>query len=809
MKQFDPISVSTRLKSTLSSTQYWSQILGDSATTSLIDGIGESEAESVRYMENLLSESKWRYAQNLSSFVTQSSYLGYLPQRRISAIGSIYVSHDPQMNNLGSILFTLADLEANLSTYSGADIPIPRGTIFSTSVSPTIQFISTQDMTYQGSQGVQYLEIPVIQGVQTNTSIIILGNPFEEVSIADITMEDGSNSISSNFLNVIYQPYGSSSSITMQDYEDIFLAGPTEYAYDIQVPTDLSATLIRFGDGTTGALLTSGSTITVYYLSSLGTSGNVTKSYSVNTVVSTLSSTLYCSNLTSILGGAGQDTISSIQGKAPTAYITNGGSVISTAAYKKVIESFSYVQTAIVYTAMYTDPTTSLTQNTIMYSAINTEGNVVESSNSTFVADVSSALVDKNSPLDVIQYIDPNFIHIRLNIEGSVDSSVATDLVSLGSTVQSDIYSTYGTVTQNFNSSFDSSAVISYISSKYSLQKVTNQLEAVIDIPASSFAISSSYPGYYTQSFYFDPSFTSLYGFDNNHQYCLKMNIIFTCTACLANSRTLFFVPIANNTISYTCTVTNPITNGNINFCNSTIAITIPSSPTPTPTIVMNIIYYTIVGGTYGGTVYPGVAPYNSGSSPYTITLSPSSGIMQVTPTLTSSAGSSFINVPASSGIIGVNFSTTPSGVFQMLEYPYISEITDNNYMTNYVLSGTTAPYVIPVTNTPAVVGSNVNNLYIPFYFSFDYTSLIPTDLSVVKLGYGSISIPLYLPGSTTQPYLNFQDSAVDDFVVIEIVAQPINNNFTAYTPNSIVQIGQILQNNTVIDDVVIELQSI
>ena len=76
------------------------------------------------------------------------------------------------MNNLGSILFTLADLEANLSTYSGADIPIPRGTIFSTSVSPTIQFISTQDMTYQGSQGVQYLEIPVIQGVQTNTSII-------------------------------------------------------------------------------------------------------------------------------------------------------------------------------------------------------------------------------------------------------------------------------------------------------------------------------------------------------------------------------------------------------------------------------------------------------------------------------------------------------------------------------------------------------------------------------------------------------------------------------------------------------------
>ena len=75
MKQFDPISVSTRLKSTLSSTQYWSQILGDSATTSLIDGIGESEAESVRYMENLLSESKWRYAQNLSSFVTQSSYL--------------------------------------------------------------------------------------------------------------------------------------------------------------------------------------------------------------------------------------------------------------------------------------------------------------------------------------------------------------------------------------------------------------------------------------------------------------------------------------------------------------------------------------------------------------------------------------------------------------------------------------------------------------------------------------------------------------------------------------------------------------
>jgi hypothetical protein len=808
MKQFDSASIASRTLASLSTSSNWSQLLGDSATTELISSFADSEAESVRYMENLLSEAKWGYAQNLSSFVTQASYLGYIPQRRVSAIGTIYISHDPQMANLGATLFTLSDLQSNLTTYGGSTIPIAVGTVFSTTTSPQIKFLSTQAVAY--ASGMQYLAIPVIQGVVSSVVTTMLGNPFEEIQITDNTIEDASNSISSQFFYVNITPAGTSTSVLWNKLEDIYLADSTDTSYDIKVPTDLSSTIVRFGNGIVGMIVPAQSTASVTYISSLGIDGNINSNYSVNTILTPLPISMYCSNLSPILGGASIDTPLNIQGKAPTAYVINGGSIISAPGYKALIESFSYVKTASVYAALYLNPLSGLTQNTIMYSAINTEGadanyDVYSGTSGLLVSAVETALLNKNSPLDVIQYISPNFLHVKFNIIAQALSLSSISLSSLESTIQEDIYSNFGTLTQSFNSVYDNSALLSYINKNYSLQQISPQLEAVTNLLPSNFTIDNAHSGSYLSNFYFDPSFNSLYGFDNNHQYCLKINIIFTCASCLSNSRTLFLVPISSTAIAYTCTINSSamivgIGNSYTTFTfNSTVfspgsspSFTIPVSPVPTVASVMKAIWTTLNASSY--------------NTSYSFILG-SNNVLYVTP-LSTTVGSSSISLSLTTGLQGITFNTVNSGNWQVLQYPYISVVTDNNYMLNYVLNNNTAPYVIPSTNTSLVVGSNIETLYIPFAITFDYSTLNPSNLSSTQLGSGSISIPTLLPGgSANSYYLNFSSSTANENVVIEVIAMPISGNIVPYAENNIVQLGQITQNGITVDDVIIQLQ--
>ena len=110
MKQFDTESIASRFIEFLSQTTEWSQLIGDSATVSLSNAIGETNSEIARYVENLLSESKWTTAMNISSYATLASYLGYVPQKRVSSLGSIYVSHDPNITLIGSSNVTLSSL---------------------------------------------------------------------------------------------------------------------------------------------------------------------------------------------------------------------------------------------------------------------------------------------------------------------------------------------------------------------------------------------------------------------------------------------------------------------------------------------------------------------------------------------------------------------------------------------------------------------------------------------------------------------------------------------------------------------------
>ena len=527
MKQFDPTSITNRFLSSLATKTEWSQIIGDSATVSLANTIGESTAEIARYCENLLSEAKWTTAMNMSSYSTLSPYLGYVPQRKVSSLGSVYISHDPNVSLVGTSVSNTLD---NLSVYSSVDVSISIGFKFATILAPISEFFATEAVTYK--KGLKYLEIPIMQGILSSTDVSVYGTPFEEIIITDPTVEDANNSVSKKFLSLTVTPPGVTTAIPMVQYESIFFASNLEYAYEVWGTADLSM-VIRFGNGNTGMILPAGSNVHISYVTSLGSSGNVNTPYLVTGVVDTATIPMYCTNMAPVLGGGDNDTINSIRGKAPTEYLLFGGSVVSINQYKKVIESLPYVQTASVYAGEYLSPITGQITNTIKYSAIDTAGNDVVEDYPYFAvtfngvpAVIPTLLLNVTSPLDNPIYVPPSFLHLRLNFQGS---TISHNLATLQSTIKSDVYTNYGTLIQKYYTTFDTSSLTSYIVNKYTITRASLLTEAVMTLKPSTFSVDSQFPAYYTKSFQFDPSYQSFYGFDNNHPYCLKINIQFTC----------------------------------------------------------------------------------------------------------------------------------------------------------------------------------------------------------------------------------------------------------------------------------------
>ncbi len=802
MKQFDPASISLRFLTYLSNTNVWSQLIGDSATVSLANAIGEVNGEIARYSENLLAEAKWENAQNISSYITEASYLGYVPQKKVSALGNIYISHDPTLLNSGLTIFSASNLQSTLSYYTGADIPIPAGTVFSTTVSPTIKYILTESVVYSGGRGsapsLQYLEVPVMQGISQVQTITVLGTAFEEIVITDSTLEDASNNVSSKFFNLSFVPLGGSNSINLQRLESIFLADNMTYAFDTRVSTDLTSTIIRFGDGTTGMVLPGGSTVTISYISSLGASGNLNKNFVVNNnnTLATTGVFLYSTNFDSILGGADSDTIHTIRAKAPNASISssNGGSIITLPQYKNLIESLPYIQTSIVYSGNYYNPVTQLTTKTILYSAINTSGKDILTQYPNFGTTVGTSqgiiptlLINKNSPLDNPIYVSPTFLHIRYNYQGKVSS---TNVATIQNTIKNDIYSKYGTLTQKFNTVFDTSNITTYASSTYSVTQTSVQLEAIQSLQPSSFTSDILIPNNYKQNFYFDPSFKSFWGLDSNHLYCLKINIIFTCAQCPQNSRTIFLIKdYTQSKIDYVCTFTGAVAAGtyNILFNNSIVPITIPTSSTPIS--VMYAIYQALSVATLPN---------------YTFTWNQSGTI-----TVRLTTGAYIGNPLSNSTIPNTLFTGSNVGLYTAIQCTYIPSITDFNFLQNNVFA--TNGIYQPLT---ATTSATISNFLVPIVVTLDYNSLNPTSNENILLGSGSISIPSYVylnPGVSNIPtkYMDFSTGGLlDENVIIEVIAQPISPIITPYQENNIVQLEQNLQNSTIVDDVVIQLAS-
>jgi hypothetical protein len=851
MKQFDSASINQRLLKTLSNLSGWTQVIADSGVTSTTNSFSEMEAEAVRYLEYLLIESKWSKAQNLSSLLAQTPYLGYLPHRKISSINTdgFVVSHDSRLQGAGvSNIFSLSDLSTkNISPYSGTSFKIPTGSIFASTGG--IQFISTADVWYP--YGSLYMPVPIIQGIKQSISVTVLGNPFEQITINDtdtngITqVETASNVYSQQFFSIYVTPAGATNGVGYSQIEDIYLAGSTDAVFDMSVAPDFSSVSFRFGNGITGVQLTPGAVVTITYLQTSGSLGIVDQNFTITSIGFSPPIPLYCTNFTSALGGQEVETIESIRGSAPNAYITEGGSVVTIPEYIKAIEAIPYIYLVTVYSGTYFDPVTQQTQGAVLYSAIKRDGTAPDPVQLNL--DVLNQLSEEISPLDYSAPVNPAFLHLKFNVQAKITSS-SINIPALINEINTDLYGKYGTLSQNFaipvvnttpvqfQGLFDNSSLTSYVSNTYGLSNVSNQVEAVVDLLPSSFTPDPTLVNYYDASFSFDPSYVRLKGFGDGVLHALKINIYFnlsSCPTCQYNnnsfSRTLFVVQSPNTTSAYTVTFSflaapSP---GTITVCGLSIplltadivstaavaskintyltSLPLVSSVTSS-TIVMNnpipsgfpsagLITF-LHGATQltfnytsitGGNTFAGCSPAPNGTAlsasdtiyfPYVISITNSNpGVLTIVP-----SSSSIAPPTVSMGSTGITMTSTPTVQWTVLQYPYISNITDYSFMQNFALKSGSAPAAIQPgdTTTP----------YIPFQLVFDYTSLNPTNLTSSSLGTGILKIPQYLPVGN-QNYINFAanlGSVLNAGITIQVIAQPFSADIAPAARNNIIE---------------------
>lgn len=541
MKTFDQPSIQARLEVALKAAEpRFTRILRDSAVSSLLYSISESEAEIVRYFEYLFRESKWNYAQNVSSLMTMANFLGYKPKRKVSAAGFVYVSHSPLLANAGlstSSVFDVSDLTAFrdiAGEYSGSGIILPVGQQLITTTG--VNYIVREMRRYE--RGDSCVEVPVLQGIKRSYALTnAQGTAFESIKIENPNIEAASSSLSSGFFRVFIHP-NNLTLVEAKRYENIRLAQETEYAYDITDLPDRSGVVVRFGDGNSGRRLPPGATVNIECLETSGEGGTVEERYQITRFVTQPSTTtmLYVTNLDPVLGGRTYEDIEDIKVKAPNQYLI-GGSVITTADYKAALLQIPSVLKANAYAGSYEDPDTAESSRVIYVTAINTQTfpSNIESLNE----DLLDIIADRKSPLDRIITINPDIIELKLQAKARTSSDS-----SAYKRTQQDLYNAtlakFGVLAWDYKKPYYPSDFIALLKKDSTIYSATPLIEAVKNIPPSQFKISTRKPGYYEYTFKFNPSLFPLKSFSEKpNGYCLKINILTTCVGCETKNRTL------------------------------------------------------------------------------------------------------------------------------------------------------------------------------------------------------------------------------------------------------------------------------
>jgi hypothetical protein len=266
------------------------------------------------YVERRAEESYILTAQNRSSIINLVRLLNYIPTRNVSATGTLR--------------FSLAAPATKI-------VFIPKYTICK---STAYSFLAASDDTINVGQ--TYVDISGIQGVKQVITYTASGIASPEYNIKDTKIENSN-------LEVVVTPSGSPSGVVWTQVRSFFNSTNISTHYVIRPELDDTITIV-FGNNVFGMAPGLGDTITLTYIQSDGSAGNV---YYTG-IITDLQSPIYdqdgalqtvtVTNTTTFLGGADIESTEEIREDAPAVFAT-GDRAVTRADFVALVNAYPQV----------------------------------------------------------------------------------------------------------------------------------------------------------------------------------------------------------------------------------------------------------------------------------------------------------------------------------------------------------------------------------------------------------------------------------------------------------------------------------
>lgn len=324
MQRFDPESSYARQKANLESHySHWKNIPTGGAIDELLHNQAESFNEVARYGEALLQEKKWDTSLNYTSIAHQAKMVSKKFNRKVSARGYVIVSHTDEegnnrLKNLGKYFSNLNalsnydDIEKDEDATSASTLTlvpwtstqatytVPKGSIFTASngktyistISKTIKALTSKWSTIvndaslskdfyanNGWNGIKYLTVPVVEGTEVTVELgTSTGTANQSFLLNTLSIEAADSVQTKEFLYLEVEDDDD------KWYETRFLddCDSTAKVFQLDITDDMSGTTIQFGDGLCGHIPLKGKKLTLHYLETNGSDGNIDSQYAMN-----------------------------------------------------------------------------------------------------------------------------------------------------------------------------------------------------------------------------------------------------------------------------------------------------------------------------------------------------------------------------------------------------------------------------------------------------------------------------------------------------------------------------------------------
>lgn len=501
----------------------------------------------------------------MSAITHQTDLIAYKRKLPKSAIGYVIVSHTDKdgVNRLQNYGIDFFDLDAAsdydelvrnpnaTSEEKAALVPwtantfysVPKGTIIKSSdgtqfiVTETVEsrslkepfsVIKNDPVKYAdfieagGWNGIKYLKIPVIQGVQMSKELgQAMGTRFESFTIDALDIENASNIISCEFFNITVTPYiKNTSGEDVEDgisqkwekVENIGLAGPYDKVFEIKILSDEQKVLIKFGDGITGQMLPKDAKITINYLKTKGEAGNVSNRFQMTDITfppgmvmvdprtNQVSKFICCTNVSPVMGGHNIEDENDIKENAPVSYldfytigskktymsqIKNNSPVnllhvniykantLSAGSYGTITSSDEYAS-SLSPEGVLQELVTN--KKALLISALRANGEKIDDPENEVLVPLRQALDDYMSPGDSLEFIHPNVVKLCPRITVSTTSSILeTDIQEQ---LKPKIYSKYSIFSRSYGDKLYKSTLVDLVHNESYTDSVACFLEA-------------------------------------------------------------------------------------------------------------------------------------------------------------------------------------------------------------------------------------------------------------------------------------------------------------------------------------------